>query len=158
MIDYEINNDVECPYCFHSPLHNRACTNFCDEGFIDESDNDPINFMPGESLIPCQECKGTGTEWWCPQCGANLSDKIKECGFADDEDFTNTTEQPTSKGGGSTKPPVSRSATIYAVTGTFHGSLVEAHSEGEARRIFHRYYKGESITHVVKRGYAALLA
>lgn len=58
----------------------------------------------------------------------------------------------------SSKPLVSRSATVYAVTGTFHGSLVEAHSEGEARRIFHRYYKGESITHVIKRGYAALLA
>lgn len=47
--------------------------------------------------------------------------------------------------------------TIYAVTGTFHGSLIEAGSEGEARLIFHKLYNGESITHVVKRGYAALL-
>ena len=33
----------------------------------------------------------------------------------------------------------------YAFTGTFHGSIVMATSEGEARRIFHEYYKGESI-------------
>lgn len=48
--------------------------------------------------------------------------------------------------------------TIYAVTGTYHGSLVEASSEGEARRKFHKRYNGESITHVVKRGYYYLLA
>ncbi len=40
----------------------------------------------------------------------------------------------------------------YAVTGTFHGSIIEAKNEGEARRIFHKYYNGESITHVRKRG------
>ena len=40
----------------------------------------------------------------------------------------------------------------YAVTGTFHGSIVEAKSEGEARRIFHKHYNGESITHIRKRG------
>lgn len=36
----------------------------------------------------------------------------------------------------------------YAVTGTFHGSIVYAVSEGEARRIFHKFYNGESITHI----------
>lgn len=36
----------------------------------------------------------------------------------------------------------------YAVTGTFHGSIVQAYSEGEARRLFHKHYNGESITHV----------
>lgn len=36
----------------------------------------------------------------------------------------------------------------YYVTGTFHGSVVYADSEGEARRIFHKYYNGESITNV----------
>ena len=40
----------------------------------------------------------------------------------------------------------------WAVTGTFHGSLIEAESEGEARRIFHKHYKGESITHINKKG------
>ena len=73
-MEYEINNDVYCPNCNHSPLHNRDCTNWCDEGYFDESDDDPINFMPGESFKICPECRGTGVEWWCPNCGANLSD------------------------------------------------------------------------------------
>ena len=67
--------------------------------------------------------------------------------------------EPTSENGNSTKPPVSRSATIYAVTGTFHGSLVEAHSEGEARRIFHRYYNdiGVQFTTDVRKKQQKLL-
>jgi CheY-specific phosphatase CheX len=36
----------------------------------------------------------------------------------------------------------------FAVTGTFHGSIVYAKTEGEARRIFHIYYNGESITNI----------
>lgn len=36
----------------------------------------------------------------------------------------------------------------YFVTGTDHGSHIVAFSEGEARRIFHKHYKGESITHI----------
>ena len=44
----------------------------------------------------------------------------------------------------------------WAVTGTFHGSLIEAETEGEARRIFHDYYNGESITHVKKKDHPAL--
>lgn len=38
----------------------------------------------------------------------------------------------------------------YAVTGTFHGSIVVAESEGEARRMFHKAWNGESITHLRK--------
>ncbi len=34
---------------------------------------------------------------------------------------------------------------VYAVTGTFNGSIVFASSEGEARRVFHKKYNGESI-------------
>jgi len=35
---------------------------------------------------------------------------------------------------------------IYAVTGTFHGSIVSnCNCEGDARRAFHFIYKGESI-------------
>lgn len=36
----------------------------------------------------------------------------------------------------------------FSVTGTYHGSIVFAESEGEARRIFHKYYNGESIIHL----------
>jgi hypothetical protein len=34
---------------------------------------------------------------------------------------------------------------LYIVTGTFHGSHISCKSEGEARRIFHTFYNGESI-------------
>ena len=37
---------------------------------------------------------------------------------------------------------------IYAVTGTYHGSLIIAKNEGHARRLFHKKWNGESITHV----------
>ncbi len=39
----------------------------------------------------------------------------------------------------------------FAVTGTYHGSIIYAKSEGEARRIFHKYYNGESILNVIKK-------
>ena len=30
--EYEINDEVECPYCSHSPIYFRDCTNLCEEG------------------------------------------------------------------------------------------------------------------------------
>jgi hypothetical protein len=41
----------------------------------------------------------------------------------------------------------------FAVTGTFHGSIVYADTEGAARRAFHKKYNGESIVHVNKLEY-----
>lgn len=37
---------------------------------------------------------------------------------------------------------------MYAVTGTFHGSIVIAKCEGDARRAFHKAYNVESILNV----------
>lgn len=37
---------------------------------------------------------------------------------------------------------------VYAVTGTFHGSIIWCDSEGQARRIFHQAWNGESIIKV----------
>ena len=34
---------------------------------------------------------------------------------------------------------------VYAITGTFNGSIILAENEGQARRIFHKKYNGESI-------------
>jgi len=48
-----------------------------------------------------------------------------------------------------------RTHIAWAVTGTFHGSIVEAETEGEARRIFHKYYNGESIIDIRKRLFPA---
>jgi hypothetical protein len=50
---------------------------------------------------------------------------------------------------------VMRGAFCWAVTGTFHGSIIEAETEGEARRIFHKHYNGESITHIKRRNVPA---
>lgn len=41
----------------------------------------------------------------------------------------------------------------FAVTGTYHGSIIYANSEGEARRIFHKCYNGESILNCKQRKY-----
>ena len=49
------------------------------------------------------------------------------------------------------KTAVMRGAFCWAVTGTFHGSIIEAETEGEARRIFHKHYNGESIIHIKRR-------
>jgi hypothetical protein len=48
------------------------------------------------------------------------------------------------------KTVIDKTLNNYLVTGTFHGSIVTANSEGEARRLFHTYYNGESILHVIK--------
>ena len=37
----------------------------------------------------------------------------------------------------------------YFITGTFHGSVILAKTEGDARRAFHKYWNGESIVTVV---------
>lgn len=34
---------------------------------------------------------------------------------------------------------------IFALTGTYHGSIVNADTEGKARRMFHTFWNGESI-------------
>lgn len=44
--------------------------------------------------------------------------------------------------------PKQKRVLVFAVTGTFHGSIVQAESEGEARRIFHKHYNGESILYI----------
>ena len=36
----------------------------------------------------------------------------------------------------------------YLITGTYHGSIVYAPTEGDARRAFHAKYGGESIVHL----------
>jgi len=72
--DIEHEYSGHCPKCGHSPLHSRDCTNWCDDGYMDEYDDDPINFSPGQEFSKCPECYGTGIERWCPSCGENLSD------------------------------------------------------------------------------------
>lgn len=39
----------------------------------------------------------------------------------------------------------------YAITGTFHGIVVYARSEGNARHMFHEAFNGESIVAITVR-------
>lgn len=39
----------------------------------------------------------------------------------------------------------------FSITGTFHGSIIYARTEGVARRKFHQMYNGESIVTVILR-------
>lgn len=69
MSDYDID-ECPCPACGHALTHSRPCDVIgCEHGWIDEYDDDPVNFAPGEYLEPCTECRG-GIQRWCPNCGA----------------------------------------------------------------------------------------
>lgn len=88
---YEIH-EGECPKCGHDFIHQRVCANFCQDGYFDQAEEDPINFMPGESEEECSECRGTGYEVWCPGCGENLSGVS---GVFADDDYEHPEEQLT---------------------------------------------------------------
>ena len=82
MSDYEIDYDRTCPNCEGDRIHYRECINFhCVDGRHLLFDEDPLYYMPGETKI-CEDCRGTGVEMWCPNCGADLSD----CDFPENED------------------------------------------------------------------------
>lgn len=71
--DYELD-DRPCPKCNNPITHWRYCEEmYCDDGYIDEYEFDAINYAPGEEYTECEECHGTGVQWWCPNCGADLN-------------------------------------------------------------------------------------
>ena len=66
--------DTPCPRCGEFAVQSRRCDEWdCDDGWIDESEDDPVNFAPGESLVMCRECFGTGVVRWCSKCGCDLN-------------------------------------------------------------------------------------
>jgi hypothetical protein len=70
--DYEIDDDTPCPACCNGCTHSRSCgESNCEDGGIDEYEDDPINFAPGEEFRTCPECHGHGIVRWCPKCGAD---------------------------------------------------------------------------------------
>jgi hypothetical protein len=90
MTDYELEYDIDCPKCGQSPVHWRRCCELgCDDGFIDEYDEDPINCSPGE-LVRCESCHGTGIERWCPKCGLDL--QVSEIRKAREQEESGTDE------------------------------------------------------------------
>ena len=76
--DYEIDlSEVPCGRCGHSPLHFRHCNAIgCEDGMIDEYDDDPVNFAEGEEFSQCPECF-EGIQRWCPKCGWSWNDDQK---------------------------------------------------------------------------------
>lgn len=73
MDEYELD-DRECYNCQHCPTHYRECDEIgCCNGLIDMSEEDPLNYAPGEEFENCPQCKGAGVEWWCPACGTDLA-------------------------------------------------------------------------------------
>lgn len=67
--DINYNDGCYCPKC-ETETRSRNCTGLsCDDGYIDEYEDDAINYMEGESYVRCHECHGTGIERWCPAEG-----------------------------------------------------------------------------------------
>lgn len=63
-----------CPVCGSDDVRTRSCDVIgCEDGQIDEYDDDPINFAPGEEYTTCQECYGFGYLCWCAKCGCDLN-------------------------------------------------------------------------------------
>lgn len=68
MDEIEFGDGCYCPKC-GTETNSRSCSAFdCDDGFIDEYEDDAINYAPGEEYRPCSECYH-GIERWCPAEG-----------------------------------------------------------------------------------------
>ncbi len=74
MIDEYDEDDIECPVCGHTPTRSMSCLNIgCDDGAISLYDDDPIG-QGVDDIEQCPECRGTGRQRWCPNCGIDLND------------------------------------------------------------------------------------
>lgn len=61
--------DLYCPKCGEQMSRRECDVIGCDDGFIDEYDDDAINFAPSEEYRECSECRGQGSHEWCRDCG-----------------------------------------------------------------------------------------
>lgn len=68
MNDWQYSHE-QCPKCGQTMAEQDCNVMGCADGFIDEYEDDPINFMEGESYERCSECRGTGGHRWCRECG-----------------------------------------------------------------------------------------
>lgn len=57
--------DDLCPVCGHYQDWQRCTVIGCDDGYVDEHDDDPVNYAEGEEYYPCPECRGRGGYWIC---------------------------------------------------------------------------------------------
>ena len=72
--DFWEHLDTPCPNCGAHAVRSKSCEEWdCDDGWIDEHEDDPINFAPGEEYVMCDECCGTGNVTWCTKCGCDIT-------------------------------------------------------------------------------------
>lgn len=65
--------DMTCPKCGSGEGRSQRCQNIhCDDGQIDDHEEDPINSPPG-TFYDCPECKGQGACHWCSECGYHFT-------------------------------------------------------------------------------------
>lgn len=69
--DYELTG-TPCPNCGYGQTRWRYCSNFCNNGYIDDPDETDVLFRKVPPM-PCPECRGTSIEVWCPCCMTNIS-------------------------------------------------------------------------------------
>lgn len=74
-LDDELDHDdMPCPACGAHEVRSRGCDAVdCEDGYIDEYEQDPLNFSPGEEYTVCSECLGTGILRWCAKCGCDIT-------------------------------------------------------------------------------------
>lgn len=66
--------DTPCPNCNAPTTRTRSCSVFgCEDGYVDEHEDDAINYAPGEEYSECGECFGFGALHWCPACGYDMN-------------------------------------------------------------------------------------
>lgn len=53
------------------------CWNGCEEGWVDEYDDDPINYAPGQEFRQCNQCHGNGG-WTVCTCDASTEEVLGE--------------------------------------------------------------------------------
>lgn len=84
MPEYMDDSDESCPKCGHSPIRWKYCDVIgCDDGYIDLYEEDPLWYDIDDTEM-CSECRGTGTQRWCPSCGADLSGMYQEDGVGEE--------------------------------------------------------------------------
>lgn len=71
--DYQ---ETLCPVCGKHQSWNPCVE--CDDGWVDDGDDDGVNFSPGEEVRPCPECHGTRGHWTCGHPHAERSDENAE--------------------------------------------------------------------------------
>lgn len=76
--DYQEESDEPCPHCGHPIIRWRPCSNYCcEDGWINMAEYDDPLLYDDDDVEPCPECRATGIEKWCPNCGKDPREKVQ---------------------------------------------------------------------------------